>query len=378
MIDANGGLGTINLAEENARAACFARNGAVHSARQRHPAEVAMQITLLAATVVFVDAIAAFAADDQTEPVLTLTGHTGRVTAVAWSPNGAFIATGGQDRTVRLWRAETGELLHTLEGHEDQVFSLAFRPDGYLLASASACVAGGEVRIWTVNSGRPFRRYEYSSRVNRVAYGPHNAFAVACADGSVDHRYACTGKTLATLRPTELSLQFVGFRPDESLIAATGGHHPTLWNAPAGTQLAACHEHTFAASRLALSPDGRTLAAAGVSELKLWDVETGALKSALRGIHGQTSGIAFTPDGRTLVTGGNNCHAREGDGQQRVELFAWDVERGVQTGRFPGDLPLIWSLAVAPDGARVATGGPNGTVTVYDAAAPQPVSNPSD
>ena len=127
-----------------------------------------MRSILLAATLLFAFALPAVAADEDTRPVLTLTGHTGRVTAVAYSPSGAFIATGGQDHTVRLWRAETGKLLHTLEGHEDQVLSLAFRPDSYLLASTSACAAGGEVRIWTVNSGRPFRRYEYSLRVTTV------------------------------------------------------------------------------------------------------------------------------------------------------------------------------------------------------------------
>jgi WD40 repeat protein len=109
--------------------------------------------------------------------------------------------------------------------------------------------------------------------------------------------------------------------------------------------------------------------------LKLWDVETGALKSALRGIHGQTSGIAFTPDGRTLVSGGNNCHAREGDGRQRVELFVWDVERGVQTGYFAGELALIWSLGVSPDGARVATGTRDGSVVIYDLAEARPTSS---
>ena len=54
----------------------------------------------------------------------------------AYSPSGELIATGGNDRTVRLWRASDGQLLHTLIGHSDFITDLAFTPDGRSLVSA--------------------------------------------------------------------------------------------------------------------------------------------------------------------------------------------------------------------------------------------------
>lgn len=65
--------------------------------------------------------------------------------AVANSPNGELIATGGNDRTVRLWDAANGQLLQTLPGHSDYITDLAFTPDGSTLASAGN---EGVVILW--------------------------------------------------------------------------------------------------------------------------------------------------------------------------------------------------------------------------------------
>jgi len=69
--------------------------------------------------------------------------------SVAFAPNGATLASGSADRTVRLWRVADGRLLHTLEGHTDQVDSVAFTPDGATLASGSV---DDTVRLWRLRT----------------------------------------------------------------------------------------------------------------------------------------------------------------------------------------------------------------------------------
>jgi WD40 repeat protein len=62
--------------------------------------------------------------------ILIQTGHTGDVTAVAFSPDGQEVVSGGTDNTLRLWERATGQLVRTFEGHTDNVTAVAFSPDG--------------------------------------------------------------------------------------------------------------------------------------------------------------------------------------------------------------------------------------------------------
>ena len=68
---------------------------------------------------------------------ITLTGHRGEATAIAYSPDGNTIATGSYDRTVRLWDADTGKHKTTFTGYT-RVTSVIYSPDGRTLASGSS------------------------------------------------------------------------------------------------------------------------------------------------------------------------------------------------------------------------------------------------
>lgn len=79
-----------------------------------------------------------------------IVGHMGYVRSVAWSSDGERIASGAEDRTVKIWEAASGRLLQTLEGATGSVLSLQWSPDG---AHVAGSTVDGTIKIWQVDSG---------------------------------------------------------------------------------------------------------------------------------------------------------------------------------------------------------------------------------
>src|SRR5215471_11449232 len=103
--------------------------------------------------------------------ILTYKGHSDYVDAVAWSPNGQFIASGSWDGTVQVWDAYSGAVITTYKGHTDNVSALAWSPDGNFIASGSW---DGYVRVWDAFTGSLQTIYGgHSDAVSTLAWSPN-------------------------------------------------------------------------------------------------------------------------------------------------------------------------------------------------------------
>jgi serine/threonine protein kinase len=103
--------------------------------------------------------------------------------SVAYSPDGARLATGSHDGTVKIWDARTGQELLTLKGHTAEVSSVAYSPDGARLASASG---DGTAKVWDARTGRELLTLKgHTAAVSSVAYSPDGArLASGCDDNT--------------------------------------------------------------------------------------------------------------------------------------------------------------------------------------------------
>jgi len=120
----------------------------------------------------------------ETTPLTVFEGHQSAVQALAADTSGRWIASGGADKTVRLWDLERRDLRRGYRNFNDYVSALSFSSDGATLAAGSL---DGSVKLWSVPSGRGMRTFGGgSSRVTSIAFSPDDSLlAIASDDGAV-------------------------------------------------------------------------------------------------------------------------------------------------------------------------------------------------
>lgn len=156
-------------------------------------------------------------------PVQIIDAHQNAAQAVAYvtTERGPRLASGGADRTVKLWNLDTLDRVRTYRGHKDYITALAFSPDGKLLASASL---DGNIRLWSTGSGRAQRRlYGHRGRVGSLSFAPDGkTLASGGADGQLRVWDVSRGRTLRTLTGHAGAVNAVSFAPDGARIASAG------------------------------------------------------------------------------------------------------------------------------------------------------------
>ena len=313
--------------------------------------------------------------------IRTLTGHAGWVFSVAFSPDGDTLASGSLDGTVRLWEVNTGAPIRTLTGHTFRVWSVAFSPDGDTLASGSL---DGTVRLWEVNTGAPIRTLTgHTFRVWSVAFSPDgNTLASASGDRTVRLWEVNTGAPIRTLTGHTSEVLSVAFSPDGNTLASGDGDDGTvrLWEVATGAPIRTLTGHTRSVFSVAFSPDGNTLASGGVWQgqtVRLWEVATGAPIRTLTGHTVEVLSVAFSPDGNTLASGGGWRHqtVRPWWEVATGTVRLWEVNTGAPIRTLTGNAGSVRSVAFSPDGNTLASGGvwQGQTVRLWEVATGAPI-----
>lgn len=303
----------------------------------------------------------------------------GPLNSIAMAPDGQTVACGtvlGQ--ATYLLDAATGETLRTLEGSHG--FHVAFSPDGAVLATGMPESAVG---LWDVRTGVLVRRFGggREAPVWRFTFSPDGtALATTGPDRTVRIWDATTGSLRASTPGGEATDPFVAYTPDGRALIEAGAERIRYRDPGTGREtrpaVAAPHLNPLWSFSIgggkSLSSNGTLLASEDGGVLGVWNVATGEEVGPVGALHGQVLALAFSPDGRTLATTARFSH---------VQL--WGADTGVPIRRLPFRDPGLTAYALSyPSAGAVETlewcpePAPRWVLTGWDPRSGEPVTRP--
>jgi WD40 repeat protein len=296
--------------------------------------------------------------------LLTLSGHSGPVTAVAFAPNGRTLVSGSVDRTLKIWDATSGQVLKTLSGDTEPISSVAYLPNGKRIVSGSF---DRSVVIWDADTGEAIRTlrseqtysWEVPPAVWSVAVSPDGTRIVSgSADSNIKVWSAATGELLRVLRGHSDAVTSVAYFPDGKMLV-TGSKDGTvrIWDADTWQNLQMFTNQGGQVLSVAVAPDGKRIAASGNgNSFAIWNVTTGQLARTLVSESSNLNAVRFSADGKYIYAAGSNNN-----------VMTWDAQGGQFLHALTGHSASVRSLAVAPEGHRLASGSDDKTVDLWSA-----------
>jgi len=292
-------------------------------------------------------------------PVRTLTGHADTVEALAWSPDGRHIATGGLDMVILIWDARTGQPERALTGHSRQIRSITWSPDSIHLASSSQ---DGTIRIWDTSVGvqERTRTSEYAEWVAWSPDGRTIAIASAIENQSVQIWEPDTGQVRDVITQAGYIASQPTWSPDGHSITTSDAERAVkIWDADSGEHLQTLSHEDWQLS-VAWSPDGRHLLTASHKDKpRIWDTTTGLPVRTLDDAYRSTSAVAWSADGR-YIAALERSHPRP-------TISIWDTRTWNRVQELADQYnDSVTAVTWSPDGRQIATCTDHGQCRIWD------------
>lgn len=295
-------------------------------------------------------AVAQRTQDASARPML-VTGHADSVSALAFHPQRAVIASGDWSGLILLWDMMSGRSLGRFGGHTSPVYELSFSPDGALLASIGL---NNGVALWDVASGTKLRTLAPGASVYSLAFGP-NGRRVATADQSstVALWDVSTGSAERRLGHAERVFN-LAFSHDGARLAVATTTTLTLWDIASGTELQRWNAPGDTYGSMAFIADGAELVTVSDEAITTWDASGGSKTRALAAPDAANTFVDMSPKGDRLAIG-----------RGATTIAVVDGATGDELQTLQGQFSKVTSVALSPGGLWFAT-GVDDTVTVWN------------
>lgn len=319
----------------------------------------------------------------------TYRGHTHFVFTIAWSPDSKYIVSAGADETVRVWNATNLETIQTYSAHvgwfypvvnpRPYVYTVAWSPNGKSIASAGT---GEKLHVWNVSSGDTERIYHHPTKVfpsiHALAWSPDGKrIASICGSDvvNVSHKDVYiwdleSGREVlhypmsAGLNGALTTGSALAWSPDGQYIASSCGDGTIhIWNPVTREQITTWHANAVLVLAIAWSPDSKqiAIATAGAKKnaVRVWDMARRETILTYEGdmYEGHTKDVrtvAWSPDGMRIASGGHD---------EVVDV--WDATSGATISSRRHHSSWVTSVAWSPDGTHIASGSQDKTVRVW-------------
>jgi WD40 repeat protein len=306
--------------------------------------------------------IFATALSEQKTPKLAIQiGHTGSIVDLIWSPDSQYVATLGsindQDGTVKIWHAETGQLVADLGFSTFTAF--AWSPDGKKIAVADKQM--DEILIWDTFKGKFKTTLKEVPEVHSMSWSPDGKYLAAHTNQGVQIWITENWKLKNKLEETRGAWGPISWSPNGKFMITAS----LVWEMPAVDAWAKLENYKpdwSGEQPTAWSPDGQYFAAGNEKVLKIWDLNTGHLVFKKENRQ-EILSLAWSSDGQFLVIGSFRLQVWKvkhcGTNKQKtldIQLFK----------ELTGHKSWIQSIRWSPDGKYLASGSKDGSAQIWD------------
>jgi WD40 repeat protein len=299
----------------------------------------------------------------QTQSILTINDgeHNAIVNGLTFTPDGKYLVSAGNDKVVRVWDASTAKTIRTLRGQislgqDGEIYALALSPDGKWLATGGLFTGTSEekmaIRLYDFDSGELITLLTgHKNTIQSLAFSPNSEFMISGSSDQTAILWDIETKEKQYILNGHIgNISAVAFTSDSKRVI-TAGYDKTMrfWQVDTGELLKILKGHKEKITAVVIS--SKYIASASLDKtIRLWSAKNGRFIKTFAKLDDGVSSLAFSKKGNYLVSGGTTTP---------VHCHVWSISKFQHVATYKGHNNKVSAIAISPNGEQVASVGGN-------------------